>query len=98
VGAVVPSIAELLGGGEDMDKERGDEASTVARLDWSRWPEAHAVARRRSRYGGELQVVVVLLVRGCNRAPKHVSEKRTEEREQEEVEQRRKEASAHRNR
>jgi hypothetical protein len=52
--AVVPSVAELLGGGEDADEERGDEASTVARLDGLRWPEAHAVARRRSRCGGEL--------------------------------------------
>jgi hypothetical protein len=42
--------------------------------------------------------VVVLLVRGRNRAPEHVSEKRREERELEEVEQRLKEAGAHQNR
>jgi hypothetical protein len=35
---VFPGVSELLDEGEDMDEERGDKASTLARLEGSRMP------------------------------------------------------------
>jgi hypothetical protein len=69
----------------------------MARSFGSRWPEARAIARRRSCYGRWLWVVEALLANRRNRAEEDVSEMRGEKIGRMELEGCQGEARAHQN-
>jgi hypothetical protein len=68
----------ISGGSGDADEVQDVEASTMARSSGLRWPEAWAIARRRSCCGRWLWVVEALLANRQNRAEEDVSEMRGE--------------------
>jgi hypothetical protein len=79
----------------------GVRAATARLMAWfagQGWSVARVNHHQRSCYGHTLWVVVVLLIRGCNRASNCVTRVRREKRELEEEEWRREEAGAHQNR
>jgi hypothetical protein len=82
------------------DEEGADEvqnvmAEGVARSSGPRWPEAHAIARRRPCCGRWLRLAVALLDNRCNQAPNHISRMCREKRKLVEPEGWREEAGAH---